>query len=230
MKNKEIAFENLMPFYVKLKRSRMEKWCLQEMTQSKKEKRSFKRSDNNTEFMINKMGFYKKHAWFHFDDSINGAGWVPFKFVRNNYRRLNIEPLSCETNDKKMYFCAVKMMLNFAGINIDSTTFDKYINVSQYNHFTYTPQHFFNIFVNLKGSYKDLTNKSFRRVRSRLLRNRPVMLWIKDYSGTIVPIVVVGFNRRVFIYNDPLSGTMKEITVKSLNKHWRKCHYFALSY
>lgn len=219
MKSNSIANENVPHFYVRLKHRKMEKWYVNEMQAGKSQRKAFNHSDEKAKFEIDQIGFYQKHLWFHFE-SESDAGWIPNKFIRKNYRILNLQASKDNTeasNEEK----ALSVLVHFSRPDFD--VYDKLGKITD----NLSDATFKSILVKSVGSYKDLTKKSYRRVRSQINRNRPVMLWGRRDNQCIV---LFGFNHRVFFYFDPEDGLNKIITVKELTKLWKRSGYKAISY
>ncbi|UQS85130.1 C39 family peptidase [Apilactobacillus apisilvae] len=220
MKSNTIASERINPFYVRLKHLKIEKWYVNEMQDTKSNRCSFSKENNYTKLEIDKIGFYKKQLWYHFCSSVE-EGWVAHKFVRKNYRLLKLH-----FNVDHRYENAViaaQALLSYSGYDLSLNEVIKFTK----DKYSYKPNDFFKLFINNKGSFKLLTNKSYRRVRSQLLRNRPVLMWLDDNKHCVI---IIGFNRRVFFYKDAYDGLNKTITISQLTRRWKKSGYLAFSY
>lgn len=220
MKANAIASERINPFYVRLKHLKMEKWYVNEMQEAKSKRCPFSKENNYNKLEIDKIGFYKKQLWFHFCGVVN-EGWVSHKFVRKNYRLLKLHFKVDHQYDNAVV--AAQNLLSYSGYHLSIDEVIKFLD----NKNSYKPNDFFRLFINNKGSFKLLNNKSYRRIRGQLLRNRPVIMWLDDNQHCVM---LIGFNRKVFFYKDVYDGLNKTISVSQLTHRWKKSGYLAFSY
>lgn len=219
MKSNAIASERVPAFYVRLKHRRVEKWYISNMQDAKSERQSFRHEDELTKFEIDQIGFFQNHLWFHFNNEV-ANGWIPNKFIRKNYRVLNLTQIEFDdTNSNEAN--ALATLVHFS--KPDYPVFEK-IDPTVVN---FTDKEYKTVLVNSVGSYKNITKKSFRRLRSQISRNRPVLIWGRRDNQCLV---LFGFNHKVFFYYDPEDGLKKVITIKELTKLWKKSGYKAISY
>ena len=101
----------------------------------------------------------------------------------------------------------------------------------KYSIYAKHPHEFSKFLIKEVGTFKDLSFKSTLQIRDQIMRQRPVILWIqKERCDYLQSIIIVGFNRRLFFYLDPLSkGGLKVITRKQLLKRWKRANYQGIS-
>ncbi|MEJ6400342.1 hypothetical protein [Nicoliella lavandulae] len=230
MKSTTIASEKTRPFYVKLKRSPMADWFIPEIIKNTKiKKQKLPKTSLKGEFQIKRFGYFHKHAWYFFEND-DVTGWLPLKSVRNNYRRLAVEPVTSDNHQVVASYLAVaKMMLNYAGAPVSDTEMNDLFELSVDE--VPLPADFFTVIVDQIGSFKNLSGKKLRRLRSHLRRERPIMMWLgSNNSHPQTAILLTGFNKKVFFYLDPSTGNVHAITKKALLKRWKAARHLAISY
>ncbi|MBW1605857.1 hypothetical protein [Lactobacillus sp. Sy-1] len=230
MKSTTIASEETRSFYVKLKRSPMADWFVPELEhQVKIRKIKIPRQVAKGEFKISRFGYFNKHAWYFFNDD-PVTGWLPLKSVRNNYRRLAVSAVKQPADDaQSSYATTALMLLRYAGSDVTIATLSSLFNNSQME--IPLPADFFTIIVQQAGSFKNLSNKKLRRLRKHLRRERPIMMWVGGLHGSLgTSILLTGFNKKLFFYIDPQTGTVNTIAKKQLLKRWKAANFLAISY
>jgi hypothetical protein len=219
MRHNSIASEYVPHFFVKLKKRRFEKWYVNKMQLDKKCRKYFNESDYQKTLEIDQIGFCKKHFWYHFNTN-SVDGWIPIKFIRKNYHvlvlpkldgnmfsRLDVATLWLLIKFSFVKSCPQELRIEI--LNADES-FDLRKSILKYI-----------------GSYKDLTNKSFRCVKSQISRNRLVIL---QHRTTGQYLILYGFQRRVFFYLDISKQVNRKITVSQLSHLWKSNQYMAFSY
>lgn len=219
MKHNSLAIEYVPHFFVKLKKRRMEKWYLRKMQLDKKCRNYFNVSDHQKILEVDQIGFYNKCFWYHFrSNSLDG--WVPIKFIRKNYHVLLLPQLN-DNISVSSSVVTLWLLVQFSYVKScprkwksEILNTDESLKLSQ-------------LLLKYIGSYKDLTKKSLRRVKTQIIRNRPVVLQHRTNGQCLI---LYGFGHRVFFYLDVTNQDNKIITVNQLSHLWKSHDYTAFSY
>ena len=220
MKFRTIANERTSLFYLKLKHPYLKIWYLNQLASTDSNKRIITGKALKKEFRINRITFFRKHIWCHFiNDQIRG--WILLKFFRKNYCRLAVS----KVDPKGIVNCFWETVLMLYKYKKRSNgNLDRILYSIDAQHLKYArrPRYFMQFLIKRIGTFKDLSHKSTRRIRDQIMRQRPVILWIKGlHFDVLQSIIVVGFKRRSFFYLDPLDHTKFHIIArKPLLKLW----------
>lgn len=228
LKFRTIASERTNLFYLKLKHPYLKIWYFNRLTPLSQNKRIINRKDLNKKFEIDQVAFFKKHIWCHFINFRN-SGWILFRFFRKNYCQLAIPRISFRRDvncfwETVLILCAYKKR----SMNLDRMI---YLVRRKYLANAKRPRDFSKFLIKEVGTFKDLSYKSTRQIRDQIMRQRPVVLWVKGlHSANLQSIVIVGFNRRLFQFLDPLDNNkFKIITHKQLLDKWKAAAYQGIS-
>ncbi len=212
MRSQTIANEKISPFYLKLKRRLRSNGYYLHLT-SMPSVRQFNHRHLNQEILVNQLAFFKKHFWckFHYQGL---RGWIPLKAFRKNYCRLKLPPLQLKYYklDSAAACTLILCYYKRPASRVISLIHAHHLNANS------SISQFFRVIVNQVGSFKNLSNKSVRRIRNQIRCQRPVIVWLNSYRV----ILLEGFNRRVFFYFDPLKKSENLITRKHFLKQWKR--------
>ncbi|MBU9788356.1 hypothetical protein KOM07_02090 [Lentilactobacillus sp. G22-6] len=231
MEKTTIANEKTNRFFVRLRRIPGEHWYLATNTEKNvmlddrvKVPDDIKAQD----FLIDQISFFNKQIWYHFtrDDLV---GWLPKRNIRKTFRRLAVQPVKQATQSDIDNECAaVKMLLTSANASITDEALkaavekwrkqsDNLIDLSE-------------LIISQTHSIRDLSRANFRQLNKQLLRRRPVVIKVAGLDNLKSSLIVLtGFNRKLYYYNDPWTGRLESISQNHLRKHWKRGNLEAIS-
>ncbi|UDM31780.1 C39 family peptidase [Lentilactobacillus laojiaonis] len=232
MKSKTIVNEETREFYVRLRRMARDYWYLSEENGTEINqlvKVDLPNTLKNKEILINKISIFNHQIWYHFNyGSI--SGWLLKKHLKNNFRRLTIEPIKQNSESDIDNECAAfLMMLRYAGSSISPTQLKNEIlklDLKQSNMLSLGQ-----VVINETDSIKDLSKMSFKQIKRQILRKRPIVIktsGLNNLKSNI--IIIVGFNHKTYYFNNPWTGSLESLTQQQLKKLWIKGNLEAISY
>ncbi|HHP9239474.1 TPA: C39 family peptidase [Listeria monocytogenes] len=147
-------------------------------------------------------------------------------------------PTGCEIT-------SVTMMLQFAGKKVNKVNLakemKKHSNNPNYGFvgnpfsrkgWTIYPPALTSTVTKYVGSSKNLTGTSLNGLKNQLNKKRPVVAWVSNFHGfTVHAIVLTGYDRNNFYYNDCWTGKKNvKISQSYFNTCWSKQAKRAISY
>lgn len=232
MEKTTIANEKTNRFFVRLRRIPGEHWYLatnDERNVTGDDRVKMPDNLKTRDFLIDQISFFNKQIWYHFtrDDLV---GWLPKRNIRKTFRRLDVEPIKQKTQaDVDNQCAAVKMLLKSAGSQISDQDLkaaieawrkdsDQLIDLSE-------------LVIAQTHSIRDLNRVNFRQLNKQLLRRRPIVIKVAGVDNLKSSLIVLtGFNRKLYYYNDPWTGRLESISQNHLRKHWQHGNLEAISY
>lgn len=227
-----IANEKTSRFFVRLRRIPGEHWYLangNEKHVNPKNKIKVPDSIKAQDFLIDEISFFNKLVWYHFTCG-DLEGWLPKRNIRKTFRRLDVEPIKQPTQSDIDNQCtAILMLLNSAGISVDvSDIRDK---VEKWHAQSGTLMDLSDLIISLTHSIRDLNGVDFRKLDKQLLRRRPILVKVAGLDNLKSSLILLtGFNRKLYYYNDPWTGKLESISQNHLRKHWKRGNLEAISY
>lgn len=87
------------------------------------------------------------------------------------------------------------------------------------------------LIISQTHSIRDLNRVNFRQLNKQILRRRPVIIKVAGIDNLKSSLIVLtGFNRKLYYYNDPWTGRLESISQNHLKKHWQHGNLEAISY
>lgn len=232
MRKISIANERPNPFYVRLKAVAGEYWYIEDLDDAaNRGSRKVYFPDNvvGQDFLVDEISFFNKQAWYKFNVA-NISGWILKRNVKENYRRLAIEPLKQATqSDVDNLVTAMEMLIKSAtgAADLEAITTE----IEQWNEISSDLIDLKNLIISETHSIKDLRRVNFRQLEKQLMRRKPVLLRVEGMNNLKNSfILLVGFNKRTYYYNDPWTGRLESISAGHLKKHLYKRSVDAISY
>lgn len=228
MKKTTVADENTQLFFVRLRKIPGEHWYLAEKN-NYQSKTKIPRNLLTQDFNINQISFFNNHVWYHFDNGgING--WLVKNNIRRTFRRLAVKPIKQATaSDLDNYSAVLEMMFDYAGHPVTPQELKQ--RVEQWHQQSSSFLDLSELIIAKTNSIKDLNNADFRQLNRQLLRGRPVMIRTNDLNNLKSSVVLLtGFNRRTYYYNNPWTGKLEVMSQKHLKRFWKNGDFEAISY
>ncbi|WP_283679915.1 C39 family peptidase [Lentilactobacillus sp. Marseille-Q4993] len=232
MKKTSIASETPHPFYIRLGSIPGEQWYLQDIEDADDtllKRIKLPETIWNQDLLVDKINFFNKQAWYHFKYD-NFEGWLPKKNVKKTFRRLAIPPLKQQTQtDLDNQVAALQMVLQSAGANLSDDEIKN--QIGDWNQNDDSLADLSHIIIDATHSIKDLRRANFKQLENQIMRRRPVILKVAGVNNLKTSLIVlIGFNKKIFYYNDPWTGHLESISTTHLKKHWQNRRVEAISY
>lgn len=232
MEKTTIANERTKRFFVRLRRIPGEHWYL--ATDSEKNVDSSDRTKipddlKTQDFLIDQISFFNKQIWYHF--SCEGlSGWLPKRNIRKTFRRLDVEPIKQATQaDIDNQCAALKMLLRDAGSQISDQALKQ--AVQKWRDSAEPLIGLRDLIISETHSIKDLNRVDFRQLNKQLLRRRPIVVRVAGVDNLKSSfIILTGFKRKLYYYNDPWTGRLESVSQNHLKKYWHHGNLEAISY
>jgi uncharacterized protein YvpB len=232
LKKTTIASEKTSRFFVRLRRIPGEHWYLATDAETKvtsKDKTRIPDDIKAQDFLIDEIRFFNKLVWYHFTFG-DLSGWLPKRNIRKTFRRLDVAPLKQATQSDIDNQCtALLMLLRSSGSSISAAALKKAVEQSYGNsgHLIDLSE----LIISETHSIRDLNRANFRQLNKQLMRRRPVVIKVAGVDNLKSSyILLTGFNRKLYYYNDPWTGRLESISQNYLRKHWKRGDLEAISY
>ncbi len=232
MEKTTIANEKTNPFFVRLRRIPGEHWYLDELDSNHMNIESRIKVPETilaTDFLVDQIVFFHKLVWYHF---VNGelTGWLPRRNIRKNFLRINVTAIKQETQaDEANAYAAVQMLLDSDEVQFNKDNLKLIIsrwhgnsgNLVDLNH----------LVVSKTNTIKDLNGAHLRQIYKQLSRRRPIIMRVGGLNNLKSSLIVLtGYNKKLYFYNDPWTGRLESVSRMYLKKYWQKGHLQAISY
>ncbi len=87
------------------------------------------------------------------------------------------------------------------------------------------------LIISQTHSIRDLNSVDFRKLDKQLIRRRPILVKVSGIDNLKSSLILLtGFNRKIYYYNDPWTGRLESISQNHLRKHWKRGNLEAISY
>lgn len=232
MEKTTIANEKTNRFFVRLRRIPGEHWYLATegpkiTTTSSKVK--IPDEIKTQDFLIDQISFFNKQIWYHFTYG-DLSGWLPKRNIRKTFRRLDVPAIKQETHaDIDNQSAALMMLLRNAGSDISYP--DLKAAVEKWQRTNTGLIGLSDLIISETHSIRDLNKGNLRQLDKQLLRRRPIVLRVNGLNNLKSSLIVLtGFNRKLYFYNDPWTGRLESVSENHLKKHWLQGHVEAISY
>ncbi|GAF35945.1 papain-like cysteine protease family protein [Lentilactobacillus farraginis] len=232
MEKTTIANEKTNRFFVRLRRIPGEHWYL--ATEGPKITTSSRRVKvpdeiRTQDFLIDQISFFNKQIWYHFthDDL---SGWLPKRNIRKTFRRLDVPVVKQETQaDIDNQAAALMMLLKSANSHISYD--DLKAAIAKWQRSQTGLIGLSDLIISETHSIRDLNKANLRKLDKQLLRRRPIVLRVGGLNNLRSSLIVLtGFNRKLYFYNDPWTGRLESVSENHLRKHWLRGNLEAISY
>ena len=228
MKKTTVADEHTKPFYVRLRKIPGDHWYLPEKGNSKN-KAKMPKSYLTHDFNINQISFFDNQVWYYFEDE-NNSGWLAKRNISKSFRRLDVKPMKQQSaTDLDNYVTALMMLFNYANSSINEAALRGW--VQQWHDNSSKLLDLSELIIKQTSSIRDLNQADFRQLKRQLLRGRPILLKANGLNNLKSNVIVLtGFNRKLYYYNNPWSGKLEVMSQNHLKHFWRNGDYEAISY
>lgn len=183
-------------------------------------------------------------TWLKFTYKHTRTGWIHRNGTVKSYRWLNIPliaqrpqlPTGCEIT-------ATAMMLRYAGAKVTKLSLAKEIPRSSNPNKGFVgspysrsgwwiyPKGLTKIVRHHLGSATDMTGASLKKMKAKINRGHPVVVWVAGVDGFVNHAVTLsGYSKTRAYYNDPWTKRKTSMTIASLHNHRKHDAYRALSY
>lgn len=232
MEKTTIANEKTSRFFVRLRRIPGEHWYLangNEKNVNPKNKIKVPDSIKAQDFLIDEISFFNKLVWYHFTCG-DLEGWLPKRNIRKTFRRLDVAPIKQATqSDIDNQFTAILMLLESSGATVDPAALK--VEVEKWHGSAGTLMELSDLIISKTHSIRDLNGVNFRKLDKQLLRRRPILVRVAGMDNLKSSLILLtGFNRKTYYYNDPWTGKLESISQQHLRKHWTRGNLEAISY
>ena len=228
MKKTTVADEHTKDFFVRLRKIPGDHWYLPEKG-NKKNKAKMPISYLTRDFSVNQISFFDNQVWYYFEGE-NTSGWLAKRNISKAFRRLAVEPVKQKTaTDLDNYVAALTMLFNYADTPIDEQELREWAHNWHENSSKLLDLS--ELIIKQTNSIRDLNQADFRQLNRQLLRGRPILLRANGLDNLKSNVIVLtGFNRKQYYYNNPWSGKLEVISQKHLKQYWRNGSFEAISY
>ncbi|KRM93609.1 hypothetical protein FC56_GL000326 [Lentilactobacillus senioris DSM 24302 = JCM 17472] len=228
MKKTTVADEHTKPFFVRLRKIPGDHWYLPEKGNTKN-KQKMPKSYLTHDFSINQISFFNNQVWYYFEGE-NTSGWLAKRNISKAFRRLAVKPLKQRTaTDLDNYVAALMMLFDYADQPMDEAKLRDWVQGWHDN--SRKLLDLSELIINQTNSIRDLNQADFRQLNRQLLRGRPILLRVNGLDNLKSNVIVLtGFNRKLYYYNNPWSGKLEVISQKHLKHFWKNGSYEAISY
>ncbi|MFD1126278.1 papain-like cysteine protease family protein [Lentilactobacillus raoultii] len=232
MEKTTIANEKTNRFFVRLRRIPGEHWYLAaEGPKITAASRKVKVPDEirTQDFLIDQISFFNKQIWYHFTYG-DLSGWLPKRNIRKTFRRLDVPAIKQATQaDIDNQLAALAMLLKTAGCQISEQQLRTAIEEWQSTNTGLIGLS--DLIISETHSIRDLNEVNLRQLDKQILRRRPIILKVGGLDNLKSSLIVLtGFNRKLYFYNDPWTGRLESISENHLKKHWLHGNLEAISY
>lgn len=232
MEKTTIANEKTNRFFVRLRRIPGEHWYIAsengKITNSS-QKIKIPEDIKTQDFLIDQISFFNKQIWYHFTrDDI--AGWLPKRNIRKTFRRLDVPPKKQPTQaDVDNQATAFSILLESAGIQAPYDDIKQVVEKWQATGSGLVGLN--SLVISKTHSIRDLNHVNLRQIDKQLLRRRPIVMRVGGLNNLKSSLIVLtGFNRKLYFYNDPWTGKLESVSQNHLKKHWLRGNFEAISY
>lgn len=228
MKKTTVADEHTKPFYVRLRKIPGDHWYLPEKGNSKN-KEKMPKSYLTHDFNINQISFFDNQVWYYFENE-NNSGWLAKRNISKSFRRLDVKSMKQQSaTDLDNYVTALMMLFNYANSSINEAALRDW--VQQWHDNSSKLLDLSELIIKQTSSIRDLNQADFRQLKRQLLRGRPILLKANGLNNLKSNVIVLtGFNRKLYYYNNPWSGKLEVMSQNHLKHFWRNGDYEAISY
>nr|WP_252892819.1 hypothetical protein [Lentilactobacillus otakiensis] len=143
---------------------------------------------------------------------------------------MDVEPIKQATQSDIDNQCtAILMMLKSSGADV--TTDDIKEAVEKWHNESGTLMDLTELIISQTHSIRDLNSVDFRKLDKQLIRRRPILVKVSGIDNLKSSLILLtGFNRKIYYYNDPWTGRLESISQNHLRKHWKRGNLEAISY
>ncbi|WP_243674211.1 hypothetical protein [Lentilactobacillus kisonensis] len=219
-------------FFVRLRRIPGEHWYLatdNERNVTAHDRVRIPEDIKTQDFLIDQISFFSKQIWYHFTCG-DLVGWLPKRNIRKTFRRLDVTPIKQKTQaDIDNQCAAVKMLLGSANTDLSDDVLTQAIE--KWRQQSTKLIDLSELIISQTHSIRDLNRVNFRQLNKQILRRRPVIIKVAGIDNLKSSLIVLtGFNRKLYYYNDPWTGRLESISQNHLKKHWQHGNLEAISY
>ncbi len=232
MEKTTIATEKTNRFFVRLRRIPGEHWYLADEGEKHADiNHRIKMPDEikTQDFLIDQISFFNKQIWYHFTCA-DLIGWLPKRNIRKTFRRLDIPTVKQETQaDVDNQSAAIMMLLRSAGSQVSEKALKNAIE--EWRQTETGLIGLSDLIISETHTIRDLNQVEMRQLDKQLLRRRPVVMRVGGLNNLKSSLIVLtGFNRKLYYYNDPWTGKLESVSQNHLKKHWLRGNLEAISY
>lgn len=227
-----VASESINNFFVRLRRTPGEYWYLPndfDIQMNIKKRQRIPDDLKKQDFLIDQIKFVNKQVFYHFMSG-SLSGWLPKKLIKSTFRRIDLEPIKQPTpisNDNTI--AAVEMMLSTKKSSPSMLAIEQ--KVTEYGDDLFNLLEISDLIIEQFHSIKNLNQVNFRQINSQLKRSKPVLMRVCGLDNLKSSlIVIVGFNKKLYYYNNPWTGKLESISKKKLINYLPDGHIEAVSY
>jgi len=143
---------------------------------------------------------------------------------------LDVDPIKQATQSDIDNQCtAILMLLESSGIQLSVD--DLKADVEKWNAGSGSLMELSDLIISKTHSIRDLNGANFRKLDKQLLRRRPILVKVAGMDNLKSSLILLtGFNRKTYYYNDPWTGKLESISQQHLRKHWKRGNLEAISY